>query len=309
MTANFPLVSIITLNYNQSELTVQLLQSLQQLAYPNVEVIVCDMNSKEDQSAILSGISFPKTRVLFSNVNLGFAGGNNWGIEQSNGEYILLINNDTVVEPNLVDKLLSVLQHSKNIGVVSPKIKFYFDKEIIQYAGFNRMNFYTGQTSGIGYKQVDQPEFNRPRETASAHGCAMMIARKTLNEIGGLCDDYFLYYEEWDLSLRLGKKNLKVWYEPSTTVFHLESQSVGVNNPLKEYLLTRNRILLVRRFARPHQLIVFVLFFTFCSIPMNVVRFALKKQFSQLTAFIKGVLWNLRNSSKPNFDLYRSKIC
>ncbi|HSB91665.1 MAG TPA: hypothetical protein VLC28_01050, partial [Flavitalea sp.] len=123
-----------------------------------------------------------------------------------------------------------------------------------------------------------------------------------------LCDDYFLYYEEWDLSLRLQKKGWKVWYEPSTTVFHMESQSVGFNNPLKEYFLTRNRILLVRRFAAPHELFIFILFFTFCSIPTNILRFILKKQKKQLKAFLKAVLWNLRNSSQPKFDLYRRNI-
>jgi GT2 family glycosyltransferase len=306
LTETYPLVSIITLNYNQSELTLQLLQSLQYLVYSNVEILVCDMNSREEEAKILSAISFPNTEVLFSKINRGFAGGNNWGIEQSKGEYILLLNNDTVVEPTVVGNLLKVLQHSKDIGVVSPKIRHFYNKEIIEYAGFRPMNFYTGQTSSIGFNQVDKPEFNQPRETASAHGCAMMIARKTLDSIGGLCDDYFLYYEEWDLSLRLQQEKFKVWYEPTTTVFHLGSQSLGFNNPLKEYFLTRNRILLIRRFATPHQLVIFVLFFTFCSLPVNLFRFVVKKQFAHLKAFIKGVLWNLRNSSKPKFDLYRS---
>jgi GT2 family glycosyltransferase len=309
LTDTYPLVSIITLNYNRSELTLQLLQSLQYLAYPNVEILVCDMNSREDQAKILSAISFPNTIVLFSKVNRGFAGGNNWGIEHSKGEYVLLINNDTVVEPELVGKLLNALQSSTDIGVVSPKIRHFYDKQIVEYAGFRPMNFYTGQTSSIGYKEVDRPELNNAGETASAHGCAMMIARKTLSEIGGLCDDYFLYYEEWDLSLRLQEKNYKAWYEPSTTVFHLESQSVGLNNPLREYFLTRNRILLIRRFATSYQLVIFVLFFTFCSLPVNLLRFVVKNQFAQLKAFLKGVLWNLRNSSKPKFDLYRSNTC
>ena len=219
MTDTPPLVSIITLNYNQSELTLQLLQSLQHLEYPNVEVLVCDMNSREEQAEMLSDKSIPNTQVLFSKVNRGFAGGNNWGIAQSKGEYILLLNNDTVVEPGLVGKLLTVLQNSKEIGVVSPKIRRFHDTQIIEYAGFRPMNFYTGQTSSIGYNEVDRPEFNQPGETASAHGCAMMIPRKTLDAIGGLCDDYFLYYEEWDLSLRLQQKNYKAWYEPTTTVF------------------------------------------------------------------------------------------
>jgi GT2 family glycosyltransferase len=309
LTGTYPLVSIITLNYNKSHLTLQLIESLQRVTYPNVEILVCDMNSEKDQVEILSSVLYNKTKILYSTINRGFAGGNNWGIQQSNGEFILLLNNDTIVEADLVTKLLSVLLEQKNVGVVSPKIKRFHNRDVLEYAGFRTMNFYTGQTSSVGFNEVDGEQFNHAGETASSHGCAMMISRKTLDTIGGLCDDYFLYYEEWDLSLRLQRQKQKVWYEPSTTVYHLDSQSVGSGNPLKQYYLTRNRILLMRRFAAPHQLFIFILFFIFCSIPMNVIRLSIRKQFPQLKSFIKGIWWNLHNSSKPKFDLYRSKTC
>ncbi|HSB92637.1 MAG TPA: glycosyltransferase, partial [Flavitalea sp.] len=173
MTDTYPLVSIITLNYNQSELTLQLLQSLQQLSYPNIEILVCDMNSRDEESSKLEGIAFRNTKVLFSEINRGFAGGNNWGIQQSNGEYILLLNNDTVVEPNLVTSLLTPLNRSETIAAVSPKIRQFYNREMIEYAGFNPINYYTGRTSSIGYNEVDQPGFNTARETASVHGCAV----------------------------------------------------------------------------------------------------------------------------------------
>lgn len=309
MTDTYPLVSIITLNYNKSELTLQLLESLQQVTYPNIEILVCDMNSQKDQVEILSSARFNKTKVLYSSVNLGFAGGNNWGIQQSSGEFILLINNDTIVDADIINTLLPVLQADTTAGVVSPKIKRFHDRDVIEYAGFKPMNFYTGRVTSIGFNELDRDEFQHARETASAHGCALMIARKTLDTIGGLCDDYFLYYEEWDLSLRIQRQHRTIWYEPSTTVYHLESQSIGSGNPLKEYYLTRNRILLMRRFAATHQLLIFILFFIFCSIPVNVTRFIIRGQNQHLKSFIQAIWWNLRHSSKPKLDLYRSNTC
>ena len=309
MTDNKPLVSIITLNYNQAALTLQLLESLQQLSYPNIEIIVCDMKSSNEQVAMLVNNSYANTKFFFSPLNLGFSGGNNWGVQLSRGNYLLFLNNDTEVEPLLVDKLLNRLLSSPEIGAVSPRINRFQNRNIIEYAGFHPMNFYTGRTKSVGFNKEESTEFNRACETASVHGCAMMMERKTFGAVGGFCEDYFLYYEEWDLSIRLKKMGRQSWYEPGTIVYHKDGQSIGPNNPLKEYYLTRNRILLMRRHASRYQLIIFIIFFSLFSLPATILRLILSGRLSQLRSFLKAVRWNLSNSSVPNCDLYTSQLC
>src|SRR5678816_3949303 len=137
-----PLISIITLNYNQADITCAFLESTRKLLYPNYEILVCDMASDTDPTEQINKGKYPHIRVLRSKKNLGFAGGNNWGMRQANGEYLFIVNNDTEVTPDLLDKLLNPFRKMADIGVTCPKIKYYSNPNIIQYAGFNPMNVY-----------------------------------------------------------------------------------------------------------------------------------------------------------------------
>ena len=129
-----PLVSIITINYEHPHVTCALLESLRHISYPNIEVIVVDNASVKDDPAIIS-LLFPEVIFIQSKENLGFACGNNLGIRQAKGEYIMLLNNDTEVEPGFIEPLISKLQSDSLIGAVSPKIRFFHTPDTIQYAG------------------------------------------------------------------------------------------------------------------------------------------------------------------------------
>src|SRR5205085_5128098 len=145
-----PLISIITLNYNQADITCAFLESTRYLLYPNYEILVCDMASETDPTNQVNQGNFPHTSVLRSKKNLGFAGGNNWGMRQARGEFFFIVNNDTEVTPDLLNKLIKPFFQNNNIGVTCPKIKYYSNPKLIQYAGFNPMNVYTGRTTSIG---------------------------------------------------------------------------------------------------------------------------------------------------------------
>jgi GT2 family glycosyltransferase len=292
-----PLVSIITLNYNQAPVTLQFLQSSRNLQYRNYEILVCDMASDTDPSTLIHPEEFHQTRLLKSPVNLGFAGGNNWGMRQARGEYLFIVNNDTELTPDLINLLLAPFSADPAIGVTCPKIKFFFQPDIIQYAGFNRMNPYTGRTSTIGEMQHDHGQFDHSGPTNGAHGCAMMVKKEVIEKTGMFPEKFFLYYEEWDWSARILKAGYKIWYTSEATIFHKESMSVGRQNPMKTYYHTRNRILFMRRNQGFLSLVVFTLFFTFLTVPKSIFMYLRNRQYQHLKLFLKGVWWNLHSSS------------
>ena len=292
-----PFISIITLNYNQTDVTCEFLESCRKLENKDFEILVCDMASAIDPSSkILSG-NYPNTRLLLSKENLGFAKGNNWGMRQGKGDFFFIVNNDTEVTPTLLDELLKPFALDEQIGVTCPKIMYYDQPEVIQYAGFNPMNKFTGRTSSIGMMEKDHGQYNVSGPTAGAHGCAMMVKREVVEKVGMFPEKFFLYYEEWDWSARIQNAGYKIWYTAPAKIFHKESMSVGKNNPMKIYYHTRNRILYIRRNANFFQKIVFTLFFVFFTFPRWFITYLAKKQFVQLRYFTKGAVWNLYSSS------------
>ncbi len=257
------MVSIITLNYNQAAVTKEFLESSKGLLYRNFEILVCDMASGTNPATVFNPSDYPNTRLLLSDKNLGFAGGNNWGMRQALGEFVFVVNNDTELTPDLIHRLLEPFSLQKNIGVTCPKIKYFDNKDIIQYAGFQPMNPYTGRTASIGDMEYDRGQYNISGPTNGAHGCAMMIKKSVIENTGMFPEKFFLYYEEWDWSARILKSGYIIWYASEATIFHKESMSVGKDNPMKVYYLNRNRILYMRRNSGLIHLIPFTLFFTF----------------------------------------------
>src|SRR5882672_471454 len=118
---NEPFVSIITLNYNQAQVTREFLESTRKLNYNNYEILVCDMASDINPATIIQANDYHNTRLLLSTKNLGFAGGNNWGMHQAKGDFIFIVNNDTEVTPDLISLLLAPFFTNPSIGVTCPK--------------------------------------------------------------------------------------------------------------------------------------------------------------------------------------------
>ena len=291
-----PLVSIITINYNESEVTLDLLDSVRKLSYANYEVIVVDNASPNDNPDKIKE-NFPEVNLIKSAENLGFAGGNNLGVKQAKGEYLLFINNDTIVPPNFIQPLVETLQKNNRIGMVSPKIKFHWDPTLIQYAGYTPMNKWTIRNNSIGYHQKDNGDFDEPKETQSIHGAAMMVPKKVVDEVGMMTEIYFLYYEEHDWAEMVKRAGYKIFYQPKSYILHKESISTGKFSPLKTYYISRNRILFARRNFKPLSLGVSLLFQCLVSIPKNTLQFLLKREFAHLKAFWRAITWNLQHKA------------
>lgn len=292
MNSNKPLVTIITINYNDASVTMDMLASLKDLTYPNYEVIVVDNASPNESPNVISE-RYPDVQLIKSSKNLGFAGGNNLGVKASKGEYLLFINNDTIVPSGFIDPLVETLLKDSLIGMVSPKIKFHWDPTLIQYAGYTPINHWTIRNNSIGYHQKDDGRFDTEGETASVHGAAMMVPKRVVDTVGMMTEIYFLYYEEHDWAEMIKRAGYKIYYQPKSYILHKESISTGKFSPLKTYYISRNRIIFARRNFKPLQLFVSLSFQTFASIPKNTLTFLFKRQFGHLSAFWKAIVWNL----------------
>ena len=237
-------LSIITINYNGIKDTCELIDSI--AFNDNMEVIVVDNASKEDEASTISE-RYPQVKVIRSSNNLGFAGGNNLGIKEAKGKYILLINNDTYFKDFNIASLIERLESSDKIGIVCPKLRFAWDNNPIQYAGYTPLSPITMRNQAIGFGENDLGQYDTARPTPYAHGAAMLIKREAINKVGLMPECFFLYYEELDWSMMFTRAGYEIWYDPTCTVFHKESQTTGQNSPLRTYYITRNRLLLVKR--------------------------------------------------------------
>ncbi len=298
ISTNQPLVSVITINWNNTEVTCDLLHSIKALnTYPNLEVIVVDNASAEDPTSAFLSV-YPAAKVIRNKENLGFSGGNNVGIRAASGEYFFLVNNDTEFTPSLIQGLVDVFKRFPDAGMVSPKFHYFFEKGTIEYAGYRSVNIFTGRNSAIGYREKDEGQYNSLTETSYAHGGGMMVSKKVTEAVGLMPEDFFLYYEELDWCVRVKKKGFKIYYQPASLIYHKESMTTGKTSPLKTFYLTRNRILFMRRNVPLPSLGVFVLFFIFFTIPKNTVNYIAKKQPDHLKSFWKGILWHLNSNIK-----------
>jgi GT2 family glycosyltransferase len=296
-TANEPRVSVITVNYNSTPVTVELLKSLQKHPYPNLEVIIVDNASKQDPTADLKAI-LPDAKIIRSSTNLGFAGGNNLGIIQSTGSYILFINNDTEITAGAIEKMVSTLMIHPDAGAISPKVQFFFHPGILEYAGYNSMNFFTARASMRGNKEIDSGDFDSFSETNYAHGAGMMVPRSVIDSVGVMPECYFLYYEELDWCEMMKRHGFKIYYEPKALIFHKESMTTGKASTLKTYYLNRNRILFMRRNASSLQFLIFFTYFLFITLPKNSLVFLIKREWKHLHFFYRAIFWHFSYSSK-----------
>lgn len=238
-------VSIITINYNGLADTCSLIDSI--TFNDSMEVIVVDNASRENEAEEIER-RYPAVRVIRSDKNLGFAGGNNLGIKIARGKYIFLINNDTLLkEDGHIDALIRRLESSDKIGAVCPKIRFAWGTHPIQFAGYTQLSTITLRNRGIGYGEEDCGQYDTAHPTPYAHGAAMMLKREAIDKTGLMPECYFLYYEELDWSMMLTRAGYDIWYEPACTIYHKESQATGQNSPLKIYYNTRNRLLFAQR--------------------------------------------------------------
>ena len=283
-------LSIITINYNGLKDTCELIESLP-LRSPSMEVIVVDNASKEDEASIIEK-RYPNIKVIRSNKNLGFAGGNNLGIKAARSKYLFFINNDTLLshQPSAIDHLIHRLESDEKIGIVCPKIRFAWGNNPLQFAGYTPLSRFTMRNRSIGFGETDKGQYDTPHSTPYAHGAAMMVKREVLEKVGIMPECYFLYYEELDWSMMFTRAGYTIWYEPACTIYHKESQATGQNSPLKVYYLTRNRLLFVKRNKKGYAKYITYAYLICMVAPRDIIKYTLKGEFKLVLSVIKGLI-------------------
>jgi GT2 family glycosyltransferase len=218
-------------------------------------------------------------------------------MHHAKGDFVLIVNNDTEVTPDLLERLLEPFENDPTIGVTCPKIRYFSHPNVIQYAGFNPMNLFTGRQSAVGSNEEDKGQYNISGPTNCAHGAAMLVKREVLEKVGMFADKFFIYYEESDWSARIIRAGYKILYVADGLIYHKESITMGKESAIKAYYHTRNRILYMRRNSNLLQLASFTLFFSVFTFPKSVLKYTIRGQFKHLKSFLRGTFWNVTNSS------------
>ena len=239
-----------------------------------------------------------KKLILIKNEkNYGFAEGNNIAIKYAMNflkpEYILLLNNDTIVDKNFLNKMVEVGERGKSNGIVGPKIYFYDYKgktNVISFTGADLI-IWKGKEIRYGFKEEDEGQYNNEMEVDKIEGSCMLIKTILLDEIGLLDTNYFAYWEETDLCYRASKKGYKIIYSPDAMIWHkIGGSSGGISNPLRIYYITKNMFLFLKKHATVYETLLFSIFFTFYDLWFKIITYLFyHKDIKKTIHFVKGL--------------------
>jgi hypothetical protein len=243
-----PKVSIIVLNWNGLEDTIECLESLKKITYPNYEAIVVDNGSEGRDVEALRHKFGNYIQLIENDRNYGFAEGNNIGMryafESSAHDYILLLNNDTVVDAKFLVELVTVAESDERIGIVGPVIYDYYDPARVRSAGVS-IDWRKGVASHQSLTPHAAEQSGTMREVESIDGCCMMVKRQMIEKVGMLDPEYFAYSEESDWCVRAKRKGYKICCALSSKIWHKAPHSYLDSHRL--YYFLRNDILFMRK--------------------------------------------------------------
>ena len=223
-----PSVTVIVLNWNGKDLTIECLESLKQVNYSNFNILVVD-NGSTDGSVELLKEKFPEVSILVLEKNLGYAAGNNRGFDSlkpDQPEFVIFLNNDTIVDENFIEPLVKQLLTHKKASQTVPKIYYENDPKLIWYAG-GIVNLWTGSIYHLGIRQYDGPAYSKTHKTKYATGCCFCMRYEEFKEFGGFDEIFPMYSEDVDLSLWIRAAGKQVWFVPDSKIWHKVSASLG----------------------------------------------------------------------------------
>lgn len=286
--------------------TRQCIESLNALQYRSFQVIVVD-NGSEDHSAVILAKEYPDIVLLASDTNLGFAGGNNVGFRyafQQNFKYILMLNNDTIVEPDFLNHLVDDMESHPQTGAIQPRIHFEHDRTLIWNGGSYHATWW-GFLYSHGALRKPGREALRLKQVDWITGCAFLVRADVLQKTGLFAENMFMYSEDVDLSMRIKALGYSLVYHPQSLIYHIAGMSnkshikgkEGFVHPLVHYYNQRNRIWILKKYT-PVYAYPTVIICNFFYISLIIGYFAMRGRFTKLKAVMKAVKDGLTGSIK-----------
>jgi len=260
-------VTVVILNWNQAELTLDCLRSVLKSRLNNkinLEVVIVDNGSTGEDINLLTNSRINEFTLIKNKKNLGFTGGNNVGIKyalKNKADYVFLLNNDTEIKDDCILELWKAFSRNENIGIVAPKIYyasgFEFHKDRYKKSDLGRVVWSAGGKvdwnnilgQHIGVDEVDKGQFNIMKRVDFVSGCAMMVKKEVFEKISLLDERYFLYLEDLDFCHRVARSGFKILFNPEAIIYHKNAGSSGSGSKLQEYYITRNRLLFGQKYA------------------------------------------------------------
>lgn len=245
-----PCVFIIIVNYNGSKDTLACLDSIKNITYKNYKVIVVDNGSSEDKNILSDTISDENIQLILLNKNIGFSAGNNVGIRYAlnqGADYIVLLNNDTVVEPDFLTNAICRMQKNNNekIGILIGKIFYFSSPHKVWYAGGEVTKLLSRV---LHYDTDDDSISTEERYVNYATGCYYCIPSSVIKIAGELPEEYFLYCEDTDYSTAVINNGYRILYYPQSVIYHKVNGSTGSNSDLYKYYTTRNKFYYIKKY-------------------------------------------------------------
>ncbi|KKR81017.1 MAG: Glycosyl transferase family 2 [Candidatus Daviesbacteria bacterium GW2011_GWA1_41_61] len=292
------LVSVIIINWNGGEVFKNCLQSLSKIDYQNWELIVVDNGSSDDSQLLVTQVKLPykRNQLIQNNLNLGFALANNQGAKKAQGKYLLLLNNDTMVEPNFLSKMVTKMEADPSLGVLQPKICLMDKPDYLDNAG----SFLTkiGFWDHWGFLEKDGVAFSKEREIFSAKGACMLIRKEVIDKVGLFDEDFVSYFEESDFCWRVWLAGYKVLFYPQVKIYHKVGFTIKRLDVFDiNYHYYKNRICsLIQNLETKNLLTVFTSHL-FISVGIAVV-FLLRRNLNNFFMVFRAILWNVFNLPK-----------
>ena len=264
-----PLVYIIVLTWNGKKDTIECLNSLRRVKYPNFKVLVVD-NASSDGTEETIKLEFDTIEYIKNKENLRFAGGNNVGIEYSlcrNADYILLLNNDTIVDEYFLNELIITAESDPQIGMVGPKIYYYSERNRIWYAG-GRIDWGKGWISHNGIRELDNKKFYKQQDTDYISGCCILVKTEVIRKVGMLDTSFYIYGEDVDWCIRAVRAGYRLIFEPKAKIWHKLSVSTGGHlSWFKNWNKLKSQLRIMYKYAKwyhwlliPGMLIIYIIF-------------------------------------------------
>ncbi len=224
---DLPVICIILLNWNGVDDTLECLASLRKVGYPRLRILLVD-NGSTDDSVQRVRETYSEIEILALEENLLFAGGNNAGLahlDDQDIDYIVFLNNDTVVDPDFLQPLLKRFGSEKKAGMVAPRILYHGSTKVWYDGG--GVNLWTGRVAHRDIRKELSDLSTQAHATGYITGCCLMMPRALASELGGFDEAFSMYAEDVDLSLRISKEGYELWVEPDSIVYHKVSSSLG----------------------------------------------------------------------------------